>query len=394
MANNFIIVTSYPDKGSVHSPRTVGVASYTKQLLQGMLKVNQKSQITVLAERFAEQANYIEDGMQINRLWKRGSLGEILKIWIKLVRSHEKVIVLSFEAYMFGNLLLGFVALCLFSILRLFGKRVVVLMHQVPKELSFVGGVRKFITKIGIGALRTILNTFDKVIVFEEALRKRIGDNAVFVPHFVPELESIDQHKARQTLGLSKSKLIVLYFGYIAPYKGLEKLIDLWADDSNVQLIIAGGVNPNHRNNPAIMQYVSKILLQAKQKNIITTGFVSEEKIPFYYSACDAVVLPYVEFMSSSGPMSLAWGYGKPVIMSYTLRAYMESVDISESIHASGIDVGDIFYSSNKESLARVLRGLGSLKKKFEVMATHMQVARSLTYVSRNMNNVMMKESR
>lgn len=389
MANNIIIVTSYPEQGSVHSARTVGVASYTKQLLQGILKVDESTQIRVLAERFADQTSYLEDGMKIDRLWKRGSLWDILKMWIILVRSNEKVIVLSFEAYMFGNLLYSFIALWLMSTLRYFGKKTVVLMHQVPQELSFVKGVRKIITKIGIGILKMVLDKVDTVIVFEEALRNRIGNNAVFVPHFVPELLPTKQSEARRVMGLSSDKQIVLYFGYIAPYKGLERLIELWSSTSTVQLVIAGGINPNHKDKKEIQEYVDKILKLARRKNIVTTGFVPEDKISTYFSACDAVILPYTEFMSSSGPMSLAWAYGKAVILSNTLKDYLKSSDIAHGLEEAGLMEVDLFYNSNESDLKRVLEKLPKLKVNFGKLAEYMQSKRSMASVSLTISQIL-----
>lgn len=389
MANNILIVTSYPERGLVHSARTVGVASYTKQLLQGVRKLGGGTKIRVLAEKFTEQTSYLEDGVKIDRIWKRGSLWDILTMCLVLLRSTEKVIVLSFEAYMFGNLLLSFIALWLISTLRYADKKTVVLMHQAPQDLFFVKGLRKSITKIGINLLKFVLIKIDTVIVFEEALKNRIGENAEFIPHFVPELTPTKQKEAREALGLSSDKQIVLYFGYIAPYKGLEKLIELWPNSSDVQLVIAGGINPNHKDKREIQEYVNKISQLAQSKNILTTGFVPENKISTYFSASDALILPYTEFMSSSGPMSLAWAYGKAVILSTTLKDYLKSNDIAHGIDVAGLVHDDIFYQSNEQDLKRVLENLPKWQGNFAKLADYMQAERSISSVSLKISSIL-----
>lgn len=382
MAKKILIVTSYPELGSVHSSKTVGVASYTKQWLQGIKKNFPTAQVRVLAERFGMESSYLEDDIQVQRMWRRGSLLDLFKVWKNLLTSDVKVVALSFEAYMFGTLFLGIVALSLFLTLKIAGKRVILVMHQMPQELSFVNGLRKLVTKVGILFLKGILSQMNTVIVFEEVLKNRIGKNAVFVPHFVPEVKRVDQNLARKLLGLPRDKKIIMYFGYIAPYKGIERLIELWPEPSDSQLVIAGGMNPNHSDREEIRSLVSGVVASARKKNLVTTGFVPEDQLPLYFSACDAVILPYVEFMSSSGPLSLAWAYEKPVILSHALRDYLKSKDFSDGLAKSKLIEKSLFYLNSSNDLDRVIQGIEEQDNKFRSWSSYMRDARSIRVVS------------
>ena len=60
-------------------------------------------------------------------------------------------------------------------------------------------------------------------------------------------------------------------------------------------------------------------------KRISMTGFVPEENISNYYSVADLCMIPYREFISSSGPLSLALSYQRPVILSKELQTSRSS---------------------------------------------------------------------
>lgn len=49
-------------------------------------------------------------------------------------------------------------------------------------------------------------------------------------------------------------------------------------------------------------------------------GFIPSLDIGLYYSATDAVVFPYSRRLAASGPMALAIGYEKDIILSSILK--------------------------------------------------------------------------
>ncbi len=388
MEHSVIVVSSYPAKGTTHSAMTVGVASYTKQLIEGVGGVSSNIKIRVLAEVFGSEETYCETNITVERCWKRDSLGEIFRLWFKLFRAQEKVILISYEAFMFGGLVSGTLALVLLSTLRIFGKRMIILLHQVPSDFAFVVGLKKYLMQAGMYVFRFLLNLYDKVVVFEAILKERIGKNAVFIPHFVKKLDVNEVGKARKKLNWDKQDFVTLCFGYVSPYKGIDRLIALWQEGMG-RLVIAGGMNPNHTNNKAAKEYFEEVVKLVKRKGIVITGFVPEARIGDYFSACDVVILPYRELMSSSGPMSLAWGYGKPVIISSNMRGYMQSKDFRNGLKNSGLQESNVFFDKNVESLSNVVTQVKNNANAYKTWAKQMQDQRDLRLVSKQLDEIL-----
>ena len=89
---------------------------------------------------------------------------------------------------------------------------------------------------------------------------------------------------------------------------------------------------------------------EINRKKIITTGFVPEKKIAGYFSNTDLVILPYKMFFSSSGPLSLAFSFEKPFILSRPLIGYFDSPDFLEALRQTGLKKEDFIFDLNKVS--------------------------------------------
>jgi hypothetical protein len=59
---------------------------------------------------------------------------------------------------------------------------------------------------------------------------------------------------------------------------------------------------------------------QSLGKAIYWLGFVDGNMISLYYSAADAVLFPYSRRLAASGPMAIAIGYEKDIILSSILQ--------------------------------------------------------------------------
>src|SRR3989338_475723 len=109
MANQLLVISSYPEKGSVHGAGTVGIASYTKNTLLNILKAAQSAgsdlKITVLAEKLekSSESEYFENGLEVKRIWKRSSLLSYLSILAVSLKSDAGKILVELEVSMFGG---------------------------------------------------------------------------------------------------------------------------------------------------------------------------------------------------------------------------------------------------------------------------------------------------
>lgn len=128
-------------------------------------------------------------------------------------------------------------------------------------------------------------------------------------------VSSLSAGEAKRRLGLKNSNLTLLFFGQIAPYKGLEYLLaavtDLLKDSRDYQLIIAG--KPKWNN--LYWEEMKRVIAGAGiERHIIQRiGFVPDEEIEWYFKAADVLVLPYTHIFQS-GVIFLAYSFGLPVI--------------------------------------------------------------------------------
>ena len=115
----------------------------------------------------------------------------------------------------------------------------------------------------------------------------------------------------RTTLGLD-GKQVLLFFGFVRPYKGLEYLIQalpfVREKLPNIHLLIVGEFWSSKQSylRYAANAGVSELLT-------IVDQYVPNEELDDYFTTADVVVLPYVS-ATQSAVVQLAFGFGKPVI--------------------------------------------------------------------------------
>lgn len=385
---DLIVISSYPDKGGVHTARTVGVASYTKLLLQAMAKQT-RNKITVLAEVLDKKEKYTEDEIVVDRSWKRGDILSLIRLFSRVFFRIEKIVIVSFEISMFGGYFHAAIAIFGMLFLKLRGKKIVLILHQAPDDLNDMD-INKFTLAMSNTVIKLLYTTLRmvsaRIIVFEEYLKQIVGGrNIVFIPHLISDLnDQVSKAEAREKLGWEKDKKYALVFGYIAPYKGIRELLSAWTNETGYQLVIAGGINPNHQNNQSVLEYYDQVKRLAVERNVEITGFVAEDLIPYYFAGSDVVILPYKKMFSSSGPLAMAWSVGKPILMSEALSKYLASCDVRETLIEAGLSDKEIFVEIDPENLTNSLHSLDPIKvKKYEKWGELMSKGREIGVVSK-----------
>jgi glycosyltransferase involved in cell wall biosynthesis len=119
----------------------------------------------------------------------------------------------------------------------------------------------------------------------------------------------ISKPEARKKLGIHEDKKVILFFGFIRSYKGLDVLIDTLAllpDD--YYLLIAG---ESYGSFDPYDQLIAKLHLGTKlQKHV---RYISDDETPSFFSAADVCVLPY-KSATQSGIVGIAYHFDLPVI--------------------------------------------------------------------------------
>ena len=128
---------------------------------------------------------------------------------------------------------------------------------------------------------------------------------------FAQTSDPIDIEVARQSLGLSASR-VLLFFGLIRPYKGLSVLLDAFGllQTQDVQLIVAGEC---YQDANRYRRHIEDLGLT--QRIHFHDRYIPNEEVSKYFSAADVVVLPYLS-ATGSGIVQIAFAFGVPVIVS------------------------------------------------------------------------------
>lgn len=317
MPSDITLVSVYPPAGRRHAGRS-GVASYTANLAHSLADAG--PHVSVIAPLEPGLAEWSSDrGVHVSRPFERGPSA----LWFaaRAARSAGSQLVhIQFETFLYGGsaTLVGLPP-ALWS-LRRAGQRVVVTLHQVVEPSGVDGSfvrlhrVRSpsYVARAGVASLqRTIRWLADAVVVHEPSFTSIVPGSCV-IPHGVESLVAPERASARAELGLG-SKPVVLCFGFVAPYKGLEKALEAaHLSLGRFQVVVAGGDHPRLAGRDDYAAQLGSRWRAAAR----FTGYVSEEDVPRWFAAADLALYPYPKPFSSSGALALALGYGTPVLIS------------------------------------------------------------------------------
>lgn len=175
--------------------------------------------------------------------------------------------------------------------------------------------------------LKYMYHVVDGIIVHTENMRKQLTDEfkvekgkVTIIPfginNTVPN-SGLNREQARKRLILEEHEKILLFFGNIAPYKGLEIAVEAFKSIQKkydeLRLIIAGRIKECQEYWDKITKLINKHGLNGRIIN--RTEFIPDEEIEIYFKAADALMLPY-KFVYQSGPLFLSYNFGLPVIAS------------------------------------------------------------------------------
>ncbi|GAB4249649.1 MAG: glycosyltransferase family 4 protein [Saprospiraceae bacterium] len=209
---------------------------------------------------------------------------------------------------------LPFMGPCLGTLLRIAkrGKTKVVAItdNVLPHEKR--PGDRLF-TRYFIGAADAFI-TMSKSV--EEDLRLFTKTKpSLLIPHPVYDNYGKPATKAEacEKLGLDPGDKLVLFFGFIRDYKGLDLLLQALADERlqkmSVKLIVAGEYYGNREKYEQLIQQ-----LGLQQRVILHTDYIPNSDVRYYFGAADLVAQPY-KSATQSGISQMAYHFEKPMLV-------------------------------------------------------------------------------
>ncbi len=335
------LVSPYPPPGPRHAGNS-GVASYTANLAHALRDAGAK--VTVVAPSEGGVPPVVdEDGVRVERPFTRGARA-LPAAARAAIRTGAPTVHLQHELFLYGGpaSLTGLGEAL--GRLRRSSARSVVTCHQVVDhrrvDRSFTDlhrvRVPVSVARGGLAAVQGLIGRLaDVVVVHEQAFADTLGCARV-VPHGVEVVEPLAADHARTWLGLAPDRLVVLCFGFIAPYKGFESALDAAGEAGDgVDLVVAGGEHPRLA---AAGDTYARDLARRYGSVARFTGFVPGEDVPRWFSGADLALLPYPRPFSASGALALALAYGLPVLLSPEMA---EAMGAPASISATPAELGE-----------------------------------------------------
>ena len=125
--------------------------------------------------------------------------------------------------------------------------------------------------------------------------------------------DKVDQQLARRKLTISHEGGLLLFFGFIRHYKGLDLLIQAMSDERvkklNLKLVVAGEFYEEEDKYRALVN-----TLGLNEEILFFNEFIPDDQVPLFMSAADVLIQPY-RHATQSGVTPLAMHFDLPMIV-------------------------------------------------------------------------------
>jgi D-inositol-3-phosphate glycosyltransferase len=304
-----IVGKSFPYKG--------GVAAFNERLAMQLMQEGHEVVIYTyslfysflagnVGDRFNDNDKPIDDVVIKQRINNFNPLE-----WEKVIAEIKRE---AFELIIYGYADIAS-TLCISYIAQRLKKSTVQLavMHNVQIEQP-LEGVKKLAMSLMIKQLDGFISMSNKVTEEIKALNKK-NRPILFSPHPIYDLfgKGTEKKLALLQLGLNPNYEYVLFFGAIKESKGLDLLIEAFADERvrqlPVKLLVVGDFNNNK-------EFYTDIMYENRLKNniIFVDEYVPNHVVSLYFSACSIVGQPYRE-VNQSGILQVAYHFDKPILI-------------------------------------------------------------------------------
>jgi len=199
------------------------------------------------------------------------------------------------------------------------------------------------------------------------------GDFDNYIPDGI-----ISKSEARKIFGLSQEQNVILFFGAIKEYKGLDILVNSLSlacmKIINLALIIAGEAGDAETKKIVLKckDIISK--LPNEVKVVFHDKFIPVTEVAKYFIATDVVVLPYRR-VTHSGIPHLAYTFARPIIAT-NVGDFEEIIEEGKS--------GFVLSSNTPDNLSEKIIQAFSDKPKLEEMGKYVRNFHATKYTWKN----------
>jgi len=202
---------------------------------------------------------------------------------------------------------------------KILGKKLLFTAHDI--DFRKLVGKDSAINRL---TLRFMYHIVDHIIVHTEKMKEElikgfnIKENKISVVPFginevIPNTD-LKIEEAKKKLNLKNGEKVVLFFGNIAPYKGLDQLIKslVYLKDKKIKLVIAGRIKHECQD---YWENVKTLVREHDFNDYITQRieYIPENEAEIFFKSADVLILPY-KHIFQSGVIFTAYHFGLPVI--------------------------------------------------------------------------------
>ena len=248
--------------------------------------------------------------------------------------------------------------------------------YRLPRVMFIADNVVPHEARPGdIQLTRYAFRAVDYFIVHSDAVEReliRVYPSAKFIklPHGIFEIfgESMPIADARRLLALPQEAPVILFFGYIRKYKGLDILLravpKLLKKMPELRVIVAG----EYYSDEAEYRSLIESLGIPEQNLLLATDYIPNDEVAKYFSAANVVVLPY-RSATQSGIVPIAYQFDRPVIVTDVGGLRESVIDGVSGLIASEATpeaiVEQVLRFFNEQLEAKLVRGVQEEKKKY-----------------------------
>jgi D-inositol-3-phosphate glycosyltransferase len=205
---------------------------------------------------------------------------------------------------------------------KLLGKKIVLTAHNVNAARRDRND-----TWLNRLTLRTQYQLADHIFVHTEKMKQELindfiveGTRISIIPlginNAFPNTD-LTSTEARQRLNIGPGEKTILFFGRIAPYKGLEYLASAFQQlktrSGEYRLIIAGKPERGYQEYLASVREALREEV-SRGRVLLRADFVRDDETEIYFKAADVLVLPY-RHIYQSGVLFLGYSFGLPALV-------------------------------------------------------------------------------
>lgn len=359
--NITLLSTAYPYRG--------GIAVFTERLARAFQASGDKVNISTFSLQYPNflfpgksQFSTSEKPDDLDITTEVNSINPLnwIKIGLKIKKQKPDMLILKYWT--------PFMAPCLGTISRIVRRNrhtkvIVIVDNIIPHEKHFGDNLLN----------KYFVNSVDGFIamsksVFEDLKLLNSDKGCVLGVH--PLYDNFGEAKskleAKAVLNLNERTNYMLFFGIIREYKGLDILLDAFAEISSkfkdLHLIVAGEFYDDDR---PYLDLIKKHNLE--DSIVLATHFIPDEQVVNYFCAADIIVQPY-KHATQSGVTQIAYHFEKPMLVT-DVGGLKEIVPnnkvgyVCEPTPESVTDAISDFYLNNKESI--FIDGVLEEKKKY-----------------------------